>query len=107
MRWYKLYCYGMLLLFAMVFSCLTGCTYNNIAEGAIQIETHPSPLPEGGVSGGDDSGGATASGGGGAGKLSPGINGVIRGKDNWIININQGGETPTTPSTTIDANLTN
>jgi len=108
--------YGTALLLGVVAVVLTtcpACTYNHITfeQDSVRFEQDSVRFADTVKSdpgqGGDSSDTGATGGGttGGAGKLSPGGSNLIDGRYNFALLIQQGGETPTTPTTTASANV--
>ena len=104
---YLVGCGCALLLVAAVLSTCPACTYNQVTfeKDSVRFADDVTVEP-GQASDTTDSGATGAPTTGGAGKLSPGGSNLIDGMLNVTLLIQQGGETPTTPTTTIDAQLT-
>ena len=98
---------ALLLCCAAVLTSQCGCTYNQVTfeKDSVRFADDVTVEP-GQASDTTDSGATGAPTTGGAGKLSPGGSNLIDGMLNVTLLIQQGGETPTTPTTTIDAQLT-
>ena len=103
---FVLACAAILFLLAAVTLCVSGCTYNHITFETDSVRFTDAVTVEPGQ-GGDssDTGNNASTPTGGTGKLSPGGSNLIDGMLNLTLLIQQGGETPTTPTTTIDAQI--
>jgi len=97
---------ALLLCCAAVLTSQCGCTYNHITFETDSVRFTDAVTVEPGQ-GGDssDTGNNASTPTGGTGKLSPGGSNLIDGMLNLTLLIQQGGETPTTPTTTIDAQI--
>ena len=104
---YLVGCGCALLLVAAVLSTCPACTYNHITFETDSVRFADDLTVEPGQ-GSDitDSGATGAPTTGGTGKMSPGGSNLLDGTLQFALVIQQGGETPTTPTTTIDTTVT-